>query len=631
QTIGASGYGGGFFLAPARGYINMDTLEWLEYPATFSELYVTIAGDGNQMALIEEVANRVHHEVENSGRVVTNKVTSRSTDHPNSTYVDAISTVLFLLGLLVVFLSGFLITNTLSALMNQQVQQVGVMKTLGAQRAQIMGIYMMLIFIFGLLAFAIALPLSGQFSFYLLEFLAQKVNFSLFGYRVVPWAAALQLVIALVVPQVSGFIPILRGSGLTVQEATSGFSQGQGVIQKSWIDTKFIRQRVRSRPLLISLRNTFRRKGRLALTLITLSLGGSIFIATLNVQVSLTRYIEQISRYFLADVNLSLNHPYRIDKIRSELAGVPGVALVEGWGYARTELVLEDGSVGDSLRLLAPPAGSRLVEPVMLSGRWVKPGDQNAIVLSERFFSRFPGMRLGDTLRLKVNGKESDWVVVGFFQLAGKSGGFLVYAPYDYLARLTNQTGQAATYRIVSTDKSLTLDGQKELGQRIETHLKDAGIQVSDVTAGAFLHTSAAKGLNILTIFLLIMAILTALVGSIGLMGTMSLNVMERTREIGILRAIGASNRILMRLVMVEGLLIGLFSWLLGSLLAFPISKLMSDRVSMAIFDAPSRFTFSANAFLIWLGVVLALSAMASIIPARNAARLTIREVLAYE
>jgi putative ABC transport system permease protein len=121
------------------------------------------------------------------------------------------------------------------------------------------------------------------------------------------------------------------------------------------------------------------------------------------------------------------------------------------------------------------------------------------------------------------------------------------------------------------------------------------------------------------------------MVGSIGLAGTMSMNVMERTREIGVMRAIGASNGILMSMVMVEGVLIGLISWLLGSLLAFPISKLMADSISLALFDAPSNLGFTPTGFLIWLVVVVILSILASVMPARSAARLTIREVLAYE
>jgi putative ABC transport system permease protein len=127
------------------------------------------------------------------------------------------------------------------------------------------------------------------------------------------------------------------------------------------------------------------------------------------------------------------------------------------------------------------------------------------------------------------------------------------------------------------------------------------------------------------------MALLTAIVGAMGLTGTMGMNVLERTREIGIMRAIGAGNNEVMRMVIVEGVVIGSISWILGIFLAIPLTYLLSWIVSLAVFETPIRVVFTPTGYIIWLGIVLLLSALASVVPARNAARLTIREVLAYE
>jgi len=136
---------------------------------------------------------------------------------------------------------------------------------------------------------------------------------------------------------------------------------------------------------------------------------------------------------------------------------------------------------------------------------------------------------------------------------------------------------------------------------------------------------------NILVVFLLTMALLTAVVGSIGLTGTMGMNVLERTREIGVMRAIGAVDFAIMKSVVFEGVFIGLISWSAALLVSFPISFLLLKIISKAMINAPIQLAFTLDGFLIWLGVVLALSVFASILPARSAARLTIREVLAYE
>ena len=130
---------------------------------------------------------------------------------------------------------------------------------------------------------------------------------------------------------------------------------------------------------------------------------------------------------------------------------------------------------------------------------------------------------------------------------------------------------------------------------------------------------------------LLAMGFLIAAVGALGLMGTMSTNVLERTREIGVMRAIGASDGAVQRIVVVEGILIGLLSWLVGGALAYPVGALLSGAVGRVLFQASLPYTFSASGVFTWLAIVIVLAGVASFLPAWNASRLTVREVLAYE
>ena len=632
QTIGAYGEAGGFFNAPVQGYINRDSVEWLgqDLPKQYNTLNLTVEGDSTNTATLEQISAAVRDDLEQNGATVISSTLRSSYEHPNLYLARAILAVLVVIGLIVVILSGFLITNTLQAMMNQQVTQIGILKTVGGRRIQISGIYLMLNLLYGLLAFLIALPLSFQVAFFIVDYLTGQMNNTFYGYRVVTQVVILEAAIALLMPQIAAAWPVWKGTRISVQEALSGISQSHPP-DRGWLDRRISLLRNTSMMIVISLRNTFRRKGRLLLTLVTLTLGGAVFIATFNVRVSLMMYIEQIVQYFMADVNVTLDRPYRIEEIDRLISEVPGVQQVEGWAFARSELVMADGSVGESISLLAPPAASRLVEPILLDGRWIEPGDRNAIALSELFRDRFPDLDVGETIRLKVNGDETDFVVVGFYQLAGKVTGFAAYTSYEYLSELTHQPGKAMSYRVVAEHSGMTRGEQEALGKAIEAQLETYGIQVVDLTSGLSLSELASDGFNVLTGFLLFLALLTALVGSIGLTGTMSLNVMERTREIGILRAIGASDQMLMRIVLVEGSLIGILSWLLASAAAFPISSLMSNSISQALFGGNAQFGFTFTGFIIWLVVVVILSVLASVMPARSATHLTIREVLAYE
>jgi len=646
ETIGARGNAGGFFSAPVQGYLDQASLASLEqpFPEKYNLLLVTITGDTNNRDHLESMAKTIRDDLEKNDVTLASSTVRSSTDHPNLYLVRAILAILLIIGLLVVFLSSFLITNTLQAIMNQQVQQIGILKTVGGRRFQIAGIYLTLSLIYGLLAYLVALPLANVVAFSTVGFLTVQLNYTFFGQRFVPQVALIQGLIAVLLPQLAALGPVLQGVRIMVQESLSGYRQSRRPGNKSRPRNPLssAAKHLQSTSLLsiIALRNTFRHKGRLALTLITLTLGGAVFISTFNVRVSLMKYMDQIIQYFQADVNITLTRPYYTREIADLVNEVPGVAGVEGWVFARTELVLEDGSAGDNVSLLAPPAGSKLIKPIMLKGRWVEPGDQNAIALSELFLDYYPELKVGDTLRLRVNGDETDWVVVGFFQLAGKVSGLSAYTNYEYLAPMINQNGRAATFRVTSIPGEpdamgnrppLSLEAQQALGSAIEAHLKRYGIRVADVDTGLSLTQTASDGFNVLTAFLLFLALLTALIGSIGLAGSMGLNVMERTREIGILRAVGASNHKLMRIVLLEGVTIGLLSWALGSLAAFPISKILSDSISLALFGGTSSFGFTITGFVVWLAAVMLLSVLASVLPARSATRLTIREVLSYE
>ena len=618
----------GNILGDLQGFITFDTLEWLDQPLSLNRLYVTVAESSNDKAHVRQVATEVTDRIEKSGREVYGTSVAPGGEHPLISIIDALLAVLIILGVLVVFLSGSLISNTMSALLNQHLRQIGVMKLVGARRGQVIGMYLVLIVAFGGVALMAAIPLGSWGAYELSRFVADIVNFKLQDFRIMPLAIVLQIVIALIVPPATGMLPVLKGSRITVQRALSSRGLGNQQSKKDWIDRQLEQLRVLSRPLLISIRNTFRRKGRLALTLFTLTLGGAIFIAVFNSQISLNLKVDQVSKYFGADVNLDFARSYRIEKVEREAMSIEGVERVEVWIRTSAELIHEDGSPPDSLSIIAPPADSDLIEPTLLEGRWLLPGDENAITVNDAFWDDYPDLQVADRLRLKIAGREDDWTVVGVFQYTGMDD-LVAYANYDYLADELGAGKHASAYRIVTAEH--TLGFQEYISAQLGTHFRELSFKVHRVEAGKVFNASLTEVLGILTTVLLVMALLTALVGSIGLAGTMSMNVMERTREIGVMRAIGAYNRIVSKLVIVEGLIIGLISYVLGAVLSFPITFLLSNVISLSIFNSPAEFAFSAQGFLIWLAVVVLLSVLASILPARNALRLTIREVLAYE
>jgi putative ABC transport system permease protein len=205
----------------------------------------------------------------------------------------------------------------------------------------------------------------------------------------------------------------------------------------------------------------------------------------------------------------------------------------------------------------------------------------------------------------------------------------IAYANLDYISGKMNSQNQAASYRVI-IDYSEGVSLQTII-HSLNHYLDENAYDVQSILDGSALRENAGTGVNILVIFLLIMALLTAFVGSIGLMGTMSINVLERTREIGVMRTIGATDFIVMQSVIIEGVVIGLITWFLAIGLSYPISQVLLDIIGQAMADSTFALIFNPSGVVLWLAMVIGLSIIASVMPARNAARLTINEVLAYE
>jgi putative ABC transport system permease protein len=611
-----------------NGYVSFDTLPWLHQSQDFNQLSIQVAEHKLNKQHIEEVAALVEQQLKRAGGEVFVTFIPEPGQHPGTTQVLAVVAVIGALGILSVLLAGFLIFNTLSALLGQHVRQIGVMKAVGARTTQVVGMYLVLILAFCVLAIIPAIPAAAYLAVRISALMGLQFNYDSLGFRWVPEAVLVQIIIGVLIPILAGLFPIMLGSRITVHRAISSYGLGSGHFGKSWVDRLVESIRFLSRPILISIRNTFRRKGRLFLTLTTLVLGGAIFVGVYNLRMSMVEFVDQISKYFLSDVNVTFNQAYPVQKVEQIALRVPGVVRSEAWTGGSGDLLDASGVAVETVSLLAPPADSELIEPSLLGGRWIQPGDENAIVMNNTVWKYLPDLKPGDMIRLKINGEITEWQVVGFMKWPGDLQ-VIGYTTYEYLTELYNSPNRSAIYRFVTEDHSpLT---QASVSKQLEAEFRVHGLQVGDVQTGSLLTQSTSQVINVIVGFFMFNAILIALVGAIGLTGTMSMNVLERTREIGVMRAIGASDRAILRLVMIEGLLIGIISWGLSALLAVPISQVLYNILSQALFQTPGQAVVTPDGFVIWFIIAVILSAFASWLPARNAVRLTVREILAYE
>jgi putative ABC transport system permease protein len=271
-----------------------------------------------------------------------------------------------------------------------------------------------------------------------------------------------------------------------------------------------------------------------------------------------------------------------------------------------------------------PPA-STFIAPRLVSGRWLQAGDSDSIVVNTDV-ANDEGLTIGSSRTFTVRGREIDLRVVGVVQ--GQMMGPAVFMDRDYLARTLGEEGSVS--RAVARTTDHTDAGQRTSADRLEARLKDAGFAVSGVRNQVGMASTLGSQLGILVTFLIIMAVILALVGVIGLSGTMIINVLESTREIGVMRAVGASHGSIFRVFVTEGVMIGEKSWVLGAILTYPISLGLVRILEQAI-TIPLTYEFSWGGVGLWLAIVIVISAVASLLPAFRASQVSVRDAIAYE
>ena len=618
------------FMGSPFAYIGMDTLEWLGFEPYFSELQVQVEGDRYDEAHIRQVADLVENKMEKAGLNVYWTWIPEPGKHPANEAVQPMFIILSVMGVLSLFASCFLVVNIINGLLAQHTQQIGIMKAVGATRGQIVQMYMVTVLCFGILSLFVAIPLGALAAYGLTSYMADLINFDILGFRIPPQVLMVEIAVGLLVPLLAAAYPVFKGSSITVREALSDTGLGQGHFGRSRIDRAlnwFTTTLSFSRPMRISFRNTIRRKARLLFTLITLTLGGAIFIGIMSVQSSLLATLDDALDYFAYEVSMNFDRSYRIEVLQQEAMTVEGVASADSWVENTARRIRPSGVEGPNVSVLGTIADTEIIKPTMINGRWLQPDDTNAVVLNTLYLKDEPDIQVGDMVTLDIEGKEREWEVVGIVK--GVMTGSIAYVNRPFLARELNYVGKTGGLQIVATNASPA--AQKALALRLKEHFEAAGYQVGGSETIADIREAIEYQFNIIVIFLAVMAVLIALVGGLGLTGTMSINVMERTREIGVMRAVGASDGSVMRIVLVEGIFVGLISWGLGALMAYPIGKLLSDAVGIAFMESPLTYSFSTNGAIGWLLAVLVIATLASLIPAWNASRLSVRETLAYE
>ena len=636
------------FFRQVTAYTTTDSLELLGEPDIFNVIDVRVDPD---LSRIE--ASRVADDIKDTILYPAGVgVYSTSVPDPGSHFFGdifkAVSVLLLGMALMALALSGFLVVTTVSAILIQHTRQLGIMKAIGGRRWQIAGLYFGLVFCFGLLALIIGLPTGIIFGYYFVNYAADVLNFRVLDHTYPPSVMALLVSIGLVLPLIAASIPIISGVKRPIVDALNANALlpnfGEG-----WVDRLLGRIGWLPRPTALALRTTFTRKGRFAMTLFTLLLACGVVMAVFTARTSLLQTVDDIGSWWRYDAQIRLSKPAPATSLEAEAAKIEGVRFTESWIDGFAIINRPDGTKNEQFFATGFPADSQVVHFQYMEGRLFESGEKG-VILNNELAKEEDYLFVGSTIDLEIAGKQVTRQVTGI--VTGSLQGPILYFERDDLAELMGVAGSASRV-FVQMDRTLegplfgglmglgaqrldqSIEGiraynQRQVAQDLERTFDKKGYAVSD-TETAMLQLDEARGqLGILITFLVIMASALAAVGVIGLSGSMTLSVIESTREIGIMRSIGASHRSIFGIYVTQGLVVGTISWFFGAIISIPISwALMRALIEALGMSLAYRYSFSG--VVVCLVLVWIISVLASVLPAWRASQVSIRDAIAYE
>ncbi|MDR3387428.1 MAG: ABC transporter permease [Rudaea sp.] len=605
------------------GFVTTATLAALGAPSSLNEIQIVVRDESADRDAVRRIAYEVKALIERGGRHVANVDVPVPGQHAHAAQMNSLMLTQGAFGLLTLSVCSLLIVNLITAMLTGQTREIGVMKSLGASAGQIGAMYLGFASGLGLLATAIALPASIAIGRAYAALNASMLNFSVDGYAVPWWAVCIQLAVGCLLPVAAAALPVMRACRMPVNAAL----RDSGIVAEA--GTAYLRRRNSipgmSRPLQLSISNAFRRRQRLLFTLLALATGGAVYLGADNVRIAVRGSVDRLFSSQRYDLVLRFADAHRAGQIESVAKNVAGVVRAEAWNTDNASVAHADGTQGNAFVLIGLPPDSLMVAPVLQGGRWLNAADRGALVVSRSLLKDESALTPGADVTLMIGGRPTPFSVIGFLDAGPQKVAYVPRATLDALH------GDDRTTTLVVAAGAHDASSPLDLILRLRSELEHAGMSVANSQALGETRRAVEDHLLMVVDFLGVMGWVMIAVGAMGLAATMSLAVLERTREIGVLRAIGAPHHAILSMIQIEGLVIAVLAWIVSIPLSMPMSWVLADAFGRVMFPAPARLMPDAVGLVSWFVMVVVVSALACAWPARRAMHIPTAAALSYE
>lgn len=626
-----------------RGYLSTASLATSAGPPVLDQLKIQVAGRGqatpsrDRDAVVAVAADVGKWLQRKYGLTIREIQVPEPYKHPHQFQADSLLLTLLAGGAAALLLSTILVANMLNGLFTQHIPQIGIMKAIGARSGQIGRLYLAMTLLVAAAATLLALAPAVLIGRVLLSQIFGFLGIQATSLAAPWWTYAVILAAGLGLPPMMALIPLVKASRITVRAAIDHRGLGSNPSAATGVLARLSRISRLDRGLLMALRNTIRRPARFLLSVGLLASAGMVFVAGMSLSASVQAVEQEQTEQRNWDVDVQLASPASTDKLRTMLEQVPGISRVEGLNIVPTGVAgpgqipltrtYPDQGHGRVSLIAVPSRTTTFTLPRLLEGRWLNPGEAGAVVLNQIARNNtVPNVHAGDTVQLTIGGKPTIWRVVGIAQ--EKGGGSAVYTTAEGFAGALGQPQRVNQLRI-ATDRH---DEQTRtaVAAVADRSLTAAGVDVRSAASVSRREAISEGHLGPIITIVMAIAVAMGVIGGIGLASTMSANILDRTREFGVMHAIGARPARVRRIVIAEGVFLALASVLVAAIPTVGLTAVLGAGLGNLFFSAPLPFRISILAIGIWTAVAILGAILATDAAATRASRLTVREALAY-
>jgi putative ABC transport system permease protein len=614
-------------LAPASmekysyGFLTLEALQNLGYQGWYDEIRIISMDNRFDRESLRTLAAKFKDVLLENGYIVSKVDVPVPGKHPHGDQLNSLMAMLQIFTMISLFVACVIIINLLNFIMSTQRKQIAIMKTTGAKTWDIALPYLLYVMVISSIAILISFPIILSLGAGYSGFAAGTLNFEISSYSVPPTVPFTIIALGLMIPLFASIYPILRSCSVSVKEGLTD----QDDTKKDGTKKSLVQRLLKNTNTLIAIpaNNLFRKKGRTALAILALAAGGIMFMTSLNIIASIGNTVDKTAEKFTFDTDVRLYGKFSNEKISSAVSKIEGIENFEMIQSAYSTFKKEDGTDSSYYIVKAYPENSKMMR---FDTSKLSNVQGIGVIISNSLANEEPWLQPGMSVTMDIGGKSKEVYIADIVNEIPP-----IPSIYIREADFNQYFGGKSMQEVMIKQKDKSVEEQLRVARDIEKEFKAEGIEISEVLNVTLLKKALVEHLQVIINLLIVLSLVAVVVGGLSISSAISINIIERKRELGIQRAVGATSHKIIMMNAIEAVIMGVIGWLAGFIVVYPISYNVGNVTGEIFLQSKLNNIISIQGIAIWLIISVMVSLISGLIPARKAAVSPLREMLSYE